>query len=56
MSGKRIIVTPSGSYRGFLIMDNGTKYIIYIGTERKEFDTLEEATGFIDEWHTLKKN
>lgn len=56
MSGKRIIVTSKGLYRGFLIMENGEKFIIYIGTERHEFDYLPETTKFIDDWIALKTN
>jgi hypothetical protein len=37
-------------------MENGEKFIIYIGAERKEFGTLPETTNFIDTWYALKKN
>lgn len=56
MEEKRIVIMAKATYRGVIIMESGEKFICFLGTDRHEFDTLKEITGFIDTWHALKKN
>jgi hypothetical protein len=44
-------VSSSVLYRGFNLAENGKKVVFYIFAERQEFDTLPQATSFIDDWY-----
>jgi hypothetical protein len=44
-------VSSSALYRGFNLVEKGEKVVFYIFAERKEFDTLQLATSFIDDWY-----
>ncbi|MBK8467717.1 MAG: hypothetical protein IPL32_18035 [Chloracidobacterium sp.] len=56
MANKRILVVCHGTYRGVQILESEGKFIIYLGTERFEFNALLGATNFINEWYALKNN
>lgn len=54
---KRIIAKSRGTYKGIVIMEVSTGFLIYIGPQMYGFETLPATTAFIDEYHkTTKQN
>lgn len=53
---KRIIARSRGTYRGVVIMEVSSGFLIYIGTMMHGFTTLPATTAFIDEYYKTKQN
>lgn len=55
---RQLIAVSRGWHRGVMIMESAEKKFVFFleAGYRYEFDTLKEATQFIDMWMDLKKN
>ncbi len=56
MVNKRFTVVCRATYRGVQILESMGKFMLYLGAYRHEFDSLPQATQFINDWHKLKEN
>lgn len=53
---KRIIARSRGTYRGIVILEVSSGFLIYIGVKMFGFLTLAETTAFIDAYYLTKRN
>lgn len=53
---KRIVARSRGTYRGIVIIEVSTGYLIYIGAKMYGFESLPETTAFIDAYYATKRN
>lgn len=53
---KRIIARSRGTYRGIVIMEVSSGFLIYIGMKMYGFDSLTATTAFIDRYYKDKRN
>lgn len=53
---KRIIARSRGTYRGIVIMEVSTGFVIYIGVRMYGFESLKLTTAFIDDYYKTKRN
>jgi len=56
LKNKKRILVPHATYKGVQIIEGGIGFVVFLGTERHEFLTLPETTGFIDGWYKTKEN
>ncbi|MBI3161466.1 MAG: hypothetical protein HYZ23_03105 [Chloroflexi bacterium] len=55
-NNKRILTICRATYRGVQILESEGRFILYLGIYRYEFETLPQATRFIDDWYRIKSN